>query len=272
MLPQESLDTLYHRLTTEGLLKRDYKRPFEEEGIRIEHIIPSCFEGYVKIMYPWSLNMDAPNLFFKEKPDTELYQCSEDDLFNMWIGLENNKNDALSKTISINVENYEAEKKAYNNSKDSDKVKNWLPITWKEVCNIYKAHYHNELSANSFDYNYKGFRYGLCYYEYSPMPFDINTPLLSTLSKHTRSNVLTYFKREIIETPISQILLQENPSLNCLTTKKREWMTYIGHECPFIVVGGSYALIDDIIKNDALEVLECTPLTRIDGYSDNINR
>ena len=215
----ENLEDLYIRLTTEGLEKRDYSRTFQDEGMRIETVMPSCFEGYAKIMIPWSINVDAPDKYFKE-------------------------------------------------------IKNWRPVTWKEVCKIYEAHYHNEISPFSFDYKFKGVRYGLLYHEYSSMPVDLITPLFEILKKHTKSNLLIWnSQRKVEEISIDKFLLaNENSNLfSTHVTKKGEWMTYVGHESYCITIGGKYDLIDDLLKSKELEVLECTPLTRIDWHSDKIN-
>jgi hypothetical protein len=272
MQHKENLEDLYHHLTTDGLVKRDYSRPFEEEGIRIETVIPPCFEGYAKIMIPWSMNVDAPDKYFKEIPIDELYS---DELTYEILFLEatdKSKYEERKREIEKILEPYYLEKQAFEDSINIKTEKNWRPVRWKEVCEIYEAHYHNDISPYSFDVNYKGRRYGLFYYEYSPMRVDLHTPLFEILKKHTKSNLLIWNNnRQVEEISINDYKpLKISNWLNYIP-KKREWMTYIGNEGYCVTVGGTYSLIDDLLNCKDLEVLECTPLSRVDWHSDKIN-
>ncbi len=195
----ENLEDLYIRLTTEGLEKRDFKRPFEEEGIRIETVIPPCFEGYAKIMIPWSMNIDAPNKYFKEISYDEIYTDEIHDLLFELYSKSKEEYNMKVKEIETKYQPYYEEKQAYEDSIDYKKVKNWRTVTWKEVCEIYEAQYHNEISPYSFDLKFKGKRYGLLYYEYSPMPIDLFTPIFEILKKHTKSNLLTRNEKGYVE-------------------------------------------------------------------------
>jgi hypothetical protein len=272
MLNKENLEDLYHHLTTEGLVKRDYSRSFEKEGMRIETVIPTCFEGYAKIMIPWSMNIDAPNKYFKEIPIDELYP---DELYDLLFELHyKNKADydAKIKEIQTRLEPYNREKQAFEDSINIKKVKNWRPVTWKEVCEIYEAHYHNDISPFSFDTKFKGVRYGLRYYESSPMQIDIITPLFEILKKHTKSNLLIWNEnRKVEEVSIHQYSPPKNELWINYIPKKREWITRIGHDGYCVTVGGTYDLIDDLLNCKDLEVFECTPLSRVDWHSDKIN-
>jgi hypothetical protein len=273
MPQQENLKDLFLRLTTDGLEKRDYSRPFEEEGIRIETVIPSCFEGYAKIMIPWSMNVDAPDRFFKMKSEDEL--CSDEtwDLLHAIAQNSYPKYKAMLAEIEAKNAPYYLEKQAFEDSIDSNKVKKWRPVTWKEVCEIYEAHYHNDISPLSFDYRYKGNRYGLLYYEYSPMRSDIMTPLFNILKKHTKSNLLVQQRDgKIEEISIHEYTYNKySLRMDCLP-KKREWISNIGHDSYCITIGGTYKLIDDLLVCKDLEVFECTPLSRVDWHSDKINQ
>ena len=156
---------------------------------------------------------------------------------------------------------------------DSEKNKNWHFVSWEEVCAIYECHYHNEVSPFSFDYKFKGKKYGLLFNEYSPMAIGIASPLFKILQKHTKSNLLFINHKGAIEEVSKQ---QYTDSKNDFflfnsVTKKREWMTYIGHESICITIGGNYDLIDELLNCKELEVLECTPLIRVDWHSDKIN-
>lgn len=274
MLPYQKLEDLYQHLKTDGLVKRDYTQPFEEEGMRIETVIPPCFEGYAKIMFPWSINVDAPNKYFKEIPENESYL---DDFVDLLFELyHTNKADyeLKVKEIETKLEPYNLEKKAFKDSIDPDKVKNWRPVRWKEVCEIYEAHYHNDISPYSFDLKFKGRRYGLLSHEYSSMPFDIETPLFEMLKKHTCSNLLTWNKvsRIVEEVSIHDYITDKNNHWINPVPKKREWIAWVGNESFCVAIGGSYALIDDLLTCPDLEVLECTQLSRVDWHSDKINK
>jgi hypothetical protein len=272
MQNKENLEDLYHHLTTDRLVKRDYSRPFEEEGIRIETVIPPCFEGYAKIMIPWSMNVDAPNKYFKEIPMDVLYPDELDDLLFELHTKNKSEYDAKVKEIQTKLEPYNTEKQAFDDSIDIKKVKNWRPVSWKEVCEIYEAQYHIEISPLSFDIKFKGRRYGLLYYEYSPMRVDLHTPLFEILKKHTKSNLLIWNNnRQFEEISINDFKSLETSNWINYIPKKREWMTYIGNEGYCVTVGGTYSLIDDLLNCKDLEVLECTPLSRVDWHSDKIN-
>jgi hypothetical protein len=263
------LEELYHHFTTEGLVKRDYSLPFEDEGIRIEHRMSSCFEGYAKIMFPWGMNTDAPNKFFKEIEVEDNY----DYLFALFHS-NKSKYDSFVSEINAKLEPYNIEKQAFRDSIDFQKVINWRTVRWKEVCEIYEAYYHNEISPFSFDYKFKGQKYGLCNFEQFPLSIDFDKPLLEILAKHTQSKLLIWNNnRTIEELSIQEFIAQNSKTTSMsLITKKREWMTYIEHESYCLTLGGSFDLIDDLLKCEQLEVFECTPLTRIDWHSDRINR
>jgi hypothetical protein len=270
----EKLETLYNRLISEDLEKRDYSRPYAEVGIRIENIMPPHFEAYVKVMNPWYLNVDAPEKYFMPKPYDELWP----DIFDEYLVKLHSKEDktdyqAAIKEIVEKNKPYEEEEKAYRASIDPFLPINWKEITWKEVCTIYESHYHNELSLIGFDYKYKGFIYGLREPQEHMTPTRQSLAIVEVLKKHTKTEVLFWDSKGFQAAFIDDFAKTEaaNSLWGYITTRKCEWMYYTTHEYFFAVIGGSYALIDDLLNSD-LEVLECNLLTRIDYHSDTINR
>ena len=109
------------------------------------------------------MNSDAPNKFFKEIPLDENYTDEIDEYFVQLFISNKPHYEILKKEFEHKWEKYFKEKQDYLNSIHTEKNKNWHFVSWEEVCAIYECHYHNEVSPFSFDYKFKGKKYGLLF-------------------------------------------------------------------------------------------------------------
>jgi hypothetical protein len=249
---------------------------FKEVGNTVERVIPPCYEGYAKLFHPFEIDT-------KERDALEPNR-NQNRSTHFTINVNNNEGIVLIETNdegtkSISYDEYVKRIKQYA-------LLNHVYTNWRAVAEKYGLSFHQEISPLSFSAHFKeiGWPRNLIFPKEGYLARPLLIQLLSLLKHFTVDENMFIYQlvpnsimkdgrtEDLVKCSLEEVTEYfPEDFIGYMYAADRSWMVYTNTDLYFTLVGGSNVLIQTL-ANSNLEVLPCLPTTRIDDYSDRINK
>lgn len=171
-----------------------------------------------------------------------------------------------------------------DNDKDlqEDHMKNVGYATWREICEKYDFVYHNELNYDTFFKRFKatGFPRNL-YLPKVELP-KVQLDMLVAFIKEINQSQQLYYQldhnyNQAVPTSVENLIddRYEKCVINggYIFDASRQWLIYNDprRDLEVTLFAGTKKMIN-LLKKTGLEIMQCSPQTRVDWYSDKINK
>ncbi|UAY50629.1 hypothetical protein [Ferruginibacter albus] len=250
-----TLSTNIARWIEDGKLPHTTK-DFESTGANIGQCIPPIFDTYCKIFHPFELATDESDI----------------------LEIRNKSDQKKILTQNEILKRREEWLKEYNS-------KQWSFVNWETIADKYGLIFHNQINQKTFEKKFQkiGWQKNLIFPNEGHLARQLLVKLLNILKLHTASQEAFIYQiaphtswkgnkaEDLVKCNLEEVLEYFNSDfIGYLFAADKSWLVFTDTDLTYSIVGGQRKLIDGIIDSD-LEAIECTSMTRVDDFSDNIN-
>lgn len=248
---------------------------FKIFGCTIGHCIPPNFESYCKIYHPFEVTPDEPDILEKKDYGQKV-------ILNFSISP-----DAGVKLTETKYDGSETDIYARQHERLKDyNSKTWNLVTWKSIAEKYDLVFHNEINPQTFvnKFNKIGWQKNLLFPSEGYLPRQLLVKLLNLLKNVSTSDYVYIYQMMphniwkdnkdcgLVKCSFDEVLEYFDTDFKgYLYSADKSWVIFTDTDLHFTIAGGQKQLIDILLSSD-LEVLECKATTRVDNYSNKINK
>jgi len=227
----------------------------EPNGVTINHCVPLIFESYCKLFHPFEINVNESDILIPDK----VYK---------------------QETAELDLH------KQYQKKKQEHESQNLKFVDWQFVAQKYGLIFHKEISIQAFNEKFKkiGWPKNLWSPREGYLPRPLLKKLLSILKKETDNDIVFVYQippnsimkgekfQDLIKCTFEEVLSYfDEDFIGYLYPEDESWIGSTDTDLHFTIIGGTKKLIGAIV-NSNLEAIECGPTTRVDNYSDKLNK
>ena len=167
--------------------------------------------------------------------------------------------------------------------KSFDKVVKKKKVKWEDLAHQYELHFHENISTESFRKKFNSLGYPInLYFPDSALDKAQCVQLVHVLNNFCKTKMVLIRslsdRHELVNKicPIEKMMTNnEQDALKggYIVDEHQEWIIYADYhrDLEMTILGGSKLLIEKLKEETDLEIVPCSPISRVDTYSDRFN-